>query len=235
MLPKVKHPSFETEVPSTKAKITYRPMLGREEKILLMAKESTIDAEIVAAVKQVVQNCVVDNTDIDTLATFDVDFLFIKIRAVSIGSTVNISHTDEVSKEVRNFVVNLNDVKITEVPEGVSNQIKIADGITATLRYPRAAIYSQPEVIAVQGMEGTDRLMAHCLDKIYEGTKMHDPRESSFEEIVEFLDGLTVDAINQFRKFLDSIPHLTYSIEFKDSQERDRKIELRTLFDFFQF
>jgi len=214
-LPKIKHPSFETEVPSTQKKITYRPMLGREEKILLMAKESGVDAEIVTAVKQVVQNCVTDNTDINTLATFDVDFLFIKIRSISIGSTVNISHTDEFSNEVR--------------------QLKIADGITATLRYPRAEIYSQPEVIAAEGTDATDRLMAHCLDKIYEGSKMYDPRENKYEEIVEFLDGLSVEAINQFRMYLSDVPHLSYTIEFTDSKERARKIELRTLFDFFQF
>ena len=232
-LPKIKHPSFETEVPSTQKKITYRPMLGREEKILLMAKESGVDAEIVTAVKQVVQNCVTDNTDINTLATFDVDFLFIKIRSISIGSTVNISHTDEFSNEVRQFVVNLNDVKVTT--SEVSNQLKIADGITATLRYPRAEIYSQPEVIAAEGTDATDRLMAHCLDKIYEGSKMYDPRENKYEEIVEFLDGLSVEAINQFRMYLSDVPHLSYTIEFTDSKERARKIELRTLFDFFQF
>ncbi len=244
-LPKTKHPLFDTTIPSTKQKISYRPMLGREEKILLMARESTEEStDTIRGIRQVVRNCIL-NTDVDTdqLATFDVDYLFLKIRSVSIGGKVEVSHTDEVTGEVRPFTINLDDVKVIWPNGAAPNEkgqtldntlIKINDKLAIKMRYPRAEAYGNKDIFG-DDEKSIDKLIAHCIDKIYDDKTTYDVRENTPEEIVEFIDDLDLDTMNKIRKFLAEVPHLSYTIKFVDSQKVDRTIELRSLYDFFLF
>ncbi len=235
-LPKTRHPMYDTTIPSTGKQVSYRPMLGREEKILLMARESTDEAsDTIRGIRQIVRNCII-NTDIDTdqLATFDIDFLFLKIRAVSIGGKVEVSHTDEITGEVRPFSINLEDVKIVK-PDGEDKSlIKINDKLAIKMRYPRAEVYGNKEIFG-DDEKSIDKLIAHCIDKIYDEKFTYNVRENTVEEVVEFIDDLELETMNKIRKFLAETPHLSYTIKFTDSQEKERRIELRSLYDFFLF
>ena len=240
MLPKISHPLSDVEIPSTKKRISYRPMLAREEKILLMARESEETADSVGAVKQVVRNCIVnEDVNVDKLTTFDVDYIFLKIRAVSVGNKVNITNNE--TKE--NYTINLNDVKVVfprEKQEGDPYLLKITDKIGLKLRDPRAEIYGNPQLIG-SDTDSIDRLMAHCLDKVYENDKIQEVQSEKYEDILEFLDSLDIESINKIRAFLSTIPHLYYAIELKDAEGKPllndkgepRKIELNNIFSFF--
>ena len=93
-LPKIQHPLFDCVVPSTNKKIKIRPMLVKEEKILLMAKQANDRSDQINALKQVVNNCIAETLDIDNLALFDLEYIFTKIRAASVSNTVKLSYKD---------------------------------------------------------------------------------------------------------------------------------------------
>ena len=119
-LPVLKHPTFELEVPSTKERITCRPFLVKEEKVLLLAQESGNPNDMINAVKQIIGNCIVEGeVDLATAPTFDLEFIFLRLRANSVGQTSKFSITDEESGKEIPIEVNLNDV-VVEFTEGLS-------------------------------------------------------------------------------------------------------------------
>ena len=231
-LPRAPHPFFDTTIPSTGKRIQYRPMLGREEKILLMAKESTNQNEIMSAIKQVVQNCVTEDINTDDLSTVDVDWLFLKVRAVSNGQKVGITYTDRATGKDQKFEVDLNQVKIEFPATEEDKIIKLTEQMGVQLRYPRAEIYSNPDLIG-ENDDVMDRIMAHCLDKIFDGNQIYNVRDYSFEDIQEFIDSMSLEAMQKFRAFLNKLPHLSYKLKVDDGTEQGREIELRSLSDFF--
>lgn len=225
---------FDTKIPSTGKQISYRPMLGREEKILLMARESTEEsADTIRGIRQVVRNCII-NTDVDTdqLATFDVDYLFLKIRAVSISAKVEVTHIDEITGNKLPFTINLDDVKVAGLNDLDNSLIKITDKLAIRLRYPRAEVYGNKEIFGDED-SSVDKLIAHCMDKIYDETTIYNCRDNTTEELVEFLNDLDLETMSKIRKFIADTPHLSYILKFKDSENKDREIELRSLYDFF--
>ena len=139
-LPKIDKPLFEVTIPSLDRKIKLRPFAVREEKILLMAQQSTDDKEIILAIKQVLNNCIVDpNFDIDSLATFDLEYLFLKLRARSVSNVINVSYRDNEDDKVYDFEIDLDEVDMLKKPE-VSNVIMITDTIGIKMKYPSVTI-----------------------------------------------------------------------------------------------
>jgi hypothetical protein len=143
-LPKTHHPLFEVTLPSTKKTVYFRQMLVRDEKILLIAKAADDDVDINRAVKQVVNNCLMD-TNIDTLTTFDVEYLFIKIRSVSIGSQVELAFKDSEDDKEYPFVVDLEKVEVKwpeEFPDG-NGLIKISEDLAISMKYPPSSLFDE--------------------------------------------------------------------------------------------
>lgn len=232
-LPKIEYPISEFEVPSLKKNYKFRPMLVKEEKILLMAKTSEDDTDIFNAVRQVVNNCCVDpSLDIDKLAIFDLEYLFLKIRSISIGEMTEVSFRDTEDSKVYDFTINLNDVKVN-FPEGISNTIKITDTSGFTLRYPPATLYSDKEFLGLEANKIFDALVLKCIDKVYDEEKVYDSSLYKKEEIEEFVENLPVKAYEEVREFFGKVPAMKYEIKYKNSNGTERTITLRNLSDFF--
>ena len=236
-LPKISHPTFEVTIPSTNKKTRIRPMLVKEEKILLMAKESKEKSDILAAIKQVVNNCVVDESvDVNNFTFFDLEYIFLKIRAFSVSNEIEVSYRDGEDDEVRSFKVDLNEVSI-EYPEdfvpGKPKSLKITDNISITLKYPTAELYSEKMFNNLNNEEVFDKMIAGCIDKVYDGDQTFLIETVSEKELQEFLESFDVNTYDELRKFLSSAPRLLYTINYKNSLENDRRIELSTLTDFF--
>ena len=115
-LPKIKHPTYSVTIPSTQQSINIKPFTVQEEKILLMAKSSEKTEDVVAAVKQIIQNCIIEAVDVDKLATFDVEYLFVKLRSKSIGEVVDLEYKDPDTEETIKFKVNLDNIEIKNNP-----------------------------------------------------------------------------------------------------------------------
>lgn len=229
-LPKTHHPLFEATLPSNQRNVYYRQMLVKDEKILLLAKTTDDDSDINRAVKQVVNNCLMD-VDIDTLTTFDIEYMFIKIRAVSIGNEVELAFKDAEDEKEYEFTVDLDKVTL-RFPKGINSTIKISDELGMSLQYPPASLLDE-KLAAENSKDAYEFIAAKCIDKIFEEDEVHLASDYTNEELLEFVENLDVKSYNKVREFLASTPHLFYEIEYTNEKGTARKIPLTTLTDFF--
>jgi len=224
---------IDVVVPSTNKKIKVRPMLVKEEKILLMAKTSEQVSDMLSALKQVVNNCVIDSdVDVEKLALFDIEYLFLKIRSVSVDNVTKVSYRDNEDTKVYDFEIDLDEVKV-KFPEKIEKNIAINDTMGVIMKYPDASLYSDKEFMESNEENLIDNLVSRCIDKVYEGDEMIDLKNYSADEIKEFIDSFDVNTYDKMRKFFNNLPTLYYKIEYKNSNGNERSIEMTSLSDFF--
>lgn len=229
-LPKLSHPTFELEIPSTKQKIRYRPFLVKEEKILLIAQQSNDPQDMIFAIKQVLQNCSIDSVDVDTLTTFDIEYFFIKLRSKSINNVVNLRYRDLEDDQIYEFEVDLEKIEVDYNPEH-ENTVQISDNTLLVLKYPRVSMLT-----AVKSENETDFVFAvlrQCLDKLIQGKNDFTFEGETIEEIDNFITSLDVKSFNKIQSFLDTMPKIRHTINYTNSLGNERKIVLENLEDFF--
>lgn len=234
-LPKIQHPVFTAEVPSTKKPVKFRPFTAKEEKILLVAKASGEEGDIIYSIKQVVNNCIItEGFDVDKITIFDLEYLFIAIRIKSVSDIAPASYLDHGDNKTYNFDIDLKQV-IVKWPVEKPPTISLAEGMSMSMRWPTADLYTDSQLLDAEGPEAMDRLIAKCISKIYAGGETYDPDTYTTEEVIDFLQDIDSKAFEEMRKFFESIPHLYYVIEYINSHGVSRRIELTSLTDFFQF
>lgn len=228
-LPKIDVPTFDIMIPSLQVKKKFRPFLVKEEKILLFAKE---DAEqITAAVQQIIANCCFDDIDPVKLTTFDIDYIFLKLRAQSVSNIVELKFTDNEDKQPYNFTVNLDDVEIVYNPEH-TNKIKIDDHIGIIMRYPSITEISK---ISGDDMSAFDAIMEACMYQIYDEENVYQVSEADPSELKAFIENLDLKSFEKIQKFFDTMPKLKYEINYRNSLDHDRVIVLDNLQSFFTY
>jgi hypothetical protein len=231
-LPKIKHPTFDFVVPSTKKKESFRPFLVKEEKILLMAKTAEEPNAILRAVKQVVNNCAISKSfDIDELAIFDIEYLFMQLRAISVNNVVKVSYRDNEDGEVYSFEIDLAKIEV-KFPENVERTVRITDKMGIQMRYPPASIFDDKEFFDA-GEDAFYELVLRCMDKIYDGEDIYLPADYTKQEIEMFLDDCGIETFEKIQAFMSSVPKLYHKLEYTNKNGNDRVIELTTLTDFF--
>jgi len=235
-LPKVKVPLFDIVVPSTKAEVKFRPFLVKEEKILLIAQSGGTKKEMINALKQVINNCVTtltgDDIDVEALTTFDLEYLFLKIRAKSVDNVVKLKYIDHEDDKNYEFEVPLDDVEIIYHSDH-TNKIKIDDEIGIILKYPTSSVVNRLDDTTLNEADITTMMIKDCIDKIYDTDTVYLAKESTQKELDEFIDSLNVAAFEGIKKFFETMPKLYYQITYTNSKGTERKIELSTLDDFF--
>lgn len=231
-LPKLMHPTFELTIPSTKQKVKFRPFLVKEEKLLLMAKQSGEQADIVSVLKQVINNCDVESVlSVDQLASFDVEYLFLKLRAKSVNNIIDLAYTDYEDDETYKFQLDVEEVNISYNPEH-DNIVKLSDNSGIVMKYPSMDLMSK--VLENNDVGGWLFFMIKgCMDQYFEGDKIVMFKDSKPEEVDEFVDSLPTTVIKQFETFFDTMPRLYHKLEYTNKKGTERVIELRTLEDFF--
>lgn len=237
-LPKITFPTFTFELPSSGEKISIRPMLVKEEKILLIAKESKDALDVYTAIKQIIHNCIVTKHSMDKLTLFDIDYLFLKIRAISISNVIKLGFTDEEDiqdKVTKNyeFEVNLDEVKIN-FAENISNIVEFKNGNTTikiVLKYPSSKLYDNKEVFkATNGIEVFDKLKLACIDKILVDGSAQD---TNSKELTEWLDTIPLHVSNDISEYIMKLPRLHHELKYTNSRGNERRIVLSKLEDFF--
>lgn len=233
-LPIIQHPIFNLKVPSLNKEYKFRPFLVKEEKLLLIAKESKSDADIFTSIKQIVQNCSLDKKlDINKLSIFDLEYVFLKLRGISIDNNVKITFKDYEDLKIYEFDVNIEDISVV-FPEKIENNIKIGQNSGIIMKYPSASLYGDKEFLNLN-KDHLFELIVRCVDKIYDGEEVYEAKEFDKKEIETFLENLSVKVFEQVQKFLLSTPKLEYVINYKNSLGNDRKIILNKLSDFFSW
>lgn len=230
-LPKINYPQIILTVPSTKKKVAFRPFLVKEEKILLMAKLSDEEKDILLAIKQVVNNCALDEFDVNAISLFDLEYLFIQLRAASINDTVQVSYRDNEDEKIYEFDINLKEIKVT-FPEKVNNIIQISDKSGIALKYPNSSLYEDDEFLK-SGDDSFFQLILRCVDKIYDENEVFEASNYSKKELEDYLENLDIKTFEKIQDYMVNQPKLSYKIKYKNSLGNNREIELTTLSDFF--
>ena len=215
-LPSLSVPTYEVELPSTGKKIKYRPFLVKEEKVLLLAMESENEKEIESAVKQTLTACIqTRGIKVDNLASFDLEYLFLKIRSVSAGEDIKMLVTcqDDGQTQV-NVNINIDDVNVFK-PEGHTNKIMVTDEVGLIMKYPGFKQFLDLTLLNkdLDSTEEIFNLVADCVDQVFEGEEVWDASDMKRKEVVDFLEGMTQQQFELVQKFFETMPSLKH--EFK--------------------
>lgn len=230
-LPKINYPLFEVEIPSTQKSIKMRPFLVKEEKLLLMAQSSGNSRDVVLAIKQVVNNCIVDKLDIDKLTTFDLEYLFVKLRSRSINNIIDVTYNDPEDEQQYNLKIDLDKVEIQR-DERHNNKVEITDEMGIVLRYPKTDMLKSVEQ-ATSEVDLYFEVIKYCIDKVYDAENVYETSEQTDEELQEFVTSLDVNTFKQIQLFLETMPKLHYEASYTNSKGTKRKVVLQNLNDFF--
>ena len=234
-LPKLTTPTYELEIPSTDEKISYRPFLVKEEKILLMAMESGKNEDIVNAVKQIVSECTFNKLKLGTMPMFDVEYIFLNIRAKSIGeiSKLKLLCPDD-NKTYANVEVNLEEVQV-QVSDDHTNKIELTDNMGMIMTYPTIDSFAESGIQQINANNMID-IIGSCVLQIYEdnGEKVYEAKDQTKKEMTEFIEQMNTTQFKKVQKFFDTMPRLKHTIKVKNPKTKKMNdITLAGLNDFF--
>ena len=230
-LPILKHPTFELMVPSTKQTLKYRPFLVKEEKILLLAQQGGTANDLIRAINQIIEACVED-VDVNKLASFDTEYIFLQLRANSVSELAKINIQDEEIDDWVEVEVDLHDVIVPEIE--MDNKVELADDIFIELRYPR--------YVDMMRLDEDDELntniemIAMCIDKVYEGEEVMEMSSFSKEEQEVFINSFSADAFAKVQEFFVNMPKVSLEAKYKikvDGKNKTKKRKLEGINDFF--
>ena len=236
-LPKISTPTYELELPSTEETIQYRPFLVKEEKLLVIALESEDTKQITNAIKTVIKNCIITkNIKVETLPTFDIEFLFLNIRGKSVGEEleVNIICPDDNETQVPVKIV-LDDIKVQK-NETHEKKIKIDDSVMMEMKYPSLDqfIKNNFDFEGGNAMDQSFDLIASCIDKIYTEDEVWSTSDVTKKEVTEFLDSMNSSQFKDIEKFFETMPKLSHTIKVKNPKtEVESEVVLEGLASFF--
>lgn len=233
-LPKIKHPIFPIKIPSTGKDVSVRPFLTHEEKILLMAKEGEEANTITKAMLQVLNNCIVDDTKVEELYSFDFDYLFVQLRALSVDNMVTVTVPDIEDEDKRHTVaVDLTKIKVDVDKSKLTKIITVDDELKIKLKYPTVAqMFTITELIAEVGADNISvALILGCIESVFNDEEVF--TAESDEELLEFIQSLPRSAYQQIQQFLQDIPTLKHTIKVKHTDGVEREVHLKGINDFF--
>ena len=211
-LPKVVAPTYELELPSNGKKIKYRPFLVKEEKVLLIAMDSGDDKQITQAVVDVINSCVTSRIKIEDLPSFDLEYVFLKIRAASVGEeiTVIVVCLDDNKTKVQH-TININDVKVFK-PKGHTEKVMINKNVGVIMKYPKLDHFIEFGVRGETDMDGLD-IIVGCIDQIFDGEDVTESSDCTTKELKEFIESLTQRQFNKVSKFFETMPKLQHKFD----------------------
>ena len=213
-LPKLNNPTYEMVVPSTQEKVSYRPFLVKEQKILMMAQESEDPAMMTRTVCQLVENCVGGIQDAMKLPTFDVEYMFMQLRSVSVGSEVELMMLcpdDETTKVP--VSINIGDIKVSALSEH-NTTVMITDKIGMTFRYPNMTDVARYAKDDMSNVEITFGIIQDCLVNVFDENNVYD--EMNPKELQEFVESMTTEQFTGVQGFFDTMPKLRHEIEYEN-------------------
>jgi len=234
-LPKLGYPTYELELPSTGKTIKYRPFLVKEEKVLLLALESQDEKQVINAVKDLIKNCVVSRIKVEELPSFDLEYLFLKIRAASIGETIvmNVTCLDDNETEVE-AVININEVEVFK-PEGHDPKIMFDEESGIVMRYPSMKQFVEREFLQKDmKTEEVYEFIADSIDQIFQGEEVYDSGTTTKKEFREFVDSLTTKQFEKIQQFYTTSPKLRHTFTVVNPKTgKDSEYTIEGLQNFF--
>lgn len=226
-LPKIKSPTFSLKLPSTGKKIIYRAFTVKEEKALLIAQKSEDPNEQVRTIKQIINNCIVEPSDfnVDTMASFDIEYFFLKLRAKSVGEIVKLKVIPQEREGLppMDVEVNIDELEPT-FDENHSDMIDLGDGIKIKMKYPTFDTIEQFDT-----NEDPLAMFTASIQTIFQGNDTYESSDYSFDEMNSFLEDMSTPQLNALKEFFTSLPKITKTFHYtwtnpddpKDKHEED--------------
>lgn len=212
-LPQVSLPTYELEVPSTGKTLKYRPFVVKEEKLLLLALESEDEKQIEDATKTLLKNCITSRVKLEDLALFDLEYIFLNIRAVSVGEVVEMLLTceDDGQTQVR-YDLNLTAVEVSK-PEDHSSKIMLSDEMGVIMKYPSFEEFVKVSIIGKDTSNEVIEIMGKCIDQIFDGEEVYDSSTTSKKEFIQFVENLTNKQFEKVQEFFSEMPVLKHEVK----------------------
>ena len=235
-LPVINVPTYKLDIPSTKESIKFRPFRVNEEKILLLALETSDEDEdaMMRAVKQIIENCTFGEADIDNLALFDLEYLFLRIRAKSVGEIAKIKVLSPDDEET--FVeveVPLEEIEV-HFDKDHTHDIKLSDDIGVIMKYPQYKDISGNTDPAEAGIEAAFKMIKNCVSSVYQGEKVYERIDFNDDDLDTFINSLAAEQFGQLQQFFITMPKLKHEVKFKNPKTKKMNtVTLEGLASFF--
>jgi len=242
MLPKLDVPIYEVKLLSSGKVIRFRPFLVKEQKLFLMASESEDAKETINVIRQVLRNCILDDISIDDLPTFDLEWLFMHLRARSVEEIVDLKYKcnntvkDEKGEEGRctgvvNFKMNLLEIEPTRHPEH-TNKIQLTENLGVCLKYPSFEMIQKYESLSEANI--MSKVLVDCIDYLYDKEQVYYAKDNTKEELDEFVDNLQQKDLEKIKHFFETMPEIKKSVQFKCPKcTYEENIEIKGIQNFF--
>ena len=235
-LPKLNTPTYELVLPSSEEKIKFRPFLVKEEKILMIAMESNDNSQIIEAVKTIVSECTFNEVKVAEIPMFDVEYLFLNIRAKSVGevSQIRLLCQDD-GKTYANVEVDLTEVNV-KVNQDHTNKIELTDDTGMLMKYPTIDSFKDSGLTTDVNPSNMLEIVASCISQIYEekGEKVYEAKDQTTKELIEFLEQMNTKQFKDVQHFFENMPKLKHEVQFVNPKTKKKsKVMLQGLNDFF--
>ena len=238
-LPTIETPTYELKLHSSNKKVRYRPFLVKEEKVLIIALESKDQMEITNAVKEVLKKCILTKgIDVDSLPTFDIEHLFLNIRAKSIGEDIKLTVTCPDDGETKVPVtIYVDEIKVIK-PKGHTKDIKLDDKLTLRMKYPSLDQFIENNFNTEDEEESmvnkTFKVVADCMDTIFTGEDAWEAKDYTPQERMDFVEQLSSSQYKKVENFFSTMPKLSHKIEVVNPNTKKKgSVVLEGLVDFF--
>jgi hypothetical protein len=218
-LPMMSTPTYMMEIPSTGQTVKYRPFLVKEEKALLIAQQSEEMMTMVQTLKGVVKSCVLEEIDIEKLATFDLEYMFVQIRGKSVGETVDLvfpcdeDHGEQNAKATSKVTIDLNTL-VVEKEEGHTNKIDLFNNVGVVMRYPTIDVLKKLEGIQTDDLDKVFDIVALSIDFIYDGDQIYYSKEQTHAELLQFVNNLNSQQFLKIQNFFVTMPKIKKEIQY---------------------
>jgi hypothetical protein len=210
-------PMYNVTIPSTKETIKFRPFLVKEEKSLLIAQHSENAQTMVNTLKEVIKSCTMGKVNADTLATFDLEYLFTQIRAKSVGENIELVFPCDVCTDEKARVkIKFDLTKINvDFPPGHTKTISLFEDVGVIMKYPSINVIKDLENINMSDIDSVFDMISSSIEVIYNGDEMFHTKEQSKTDVIEFLEQLTSNQFAKIQKFFETMPRLKQEVKYK--------------------
>ena len=236
-LPKIATPTYELELPSTGKTIKYRPFLVKEEKLLVLALESEDTKQITTAIKNVIKACIsTRGVKVESLPTFDIEYLFLNIRGKSVGEELelNLLCPDD-DKTYVPLKINIDDIEVKKDSKH-TKKIKVDDSIVMEMKYPSLDefIKNNFDFSEQNQMDQSFELIISCMDKIYTEDEVWSTADCTKKEMVDFLEQMNSSQFKEIEQFFETMPKLSHDVKVKNpNTEVESTVSLEGFASFF--
>ena len=214
-LPTITVPKYSLHLPSSGKEIKYRPFLVKEEKILLIAMESEDEKQIIDATTTVINNCIFGDIDVDTMPLFDIEYIFLWLRAKAKGEIIELKYTCPECENPIDISFNVEDVKLTKT-ENATNKIELTESLGIVLNYPNMTIQSKLDQFNDESdIEKIFKTVQYCIDYIYDAETTYPAKDHTEKELTDFLESLTDAQFQKISKFFEDVPKLKHTIKLE--------------------